>query len=98
MLIFAQVLFWSIYLIKVALAVAAVIGAVTAFATRADAFEVAGRMQKMAWVAILAASTAAFVLPFHSNLLAVAAAVFTGIYWFDVRPQLRDILGNAGGW
>lgn len=73
--------------------IAGVVGAVLAATTRPDAFDAAGRQSKGAWVAILAVSAGAllFQLPF----IAWFAAVAVGIYFFDVRPQINNILrGN----
>lgn len=73
--------------------IAGVVGAVLAATTRPDAFDAAGRQSKGAWVAILAVSAGAllFQLPF----IAWFGAVAVGIYFFDVRPQINNILrGN----
>lgn len=73
--------------------IAGVVGAVLAATTRPDAFDAAGRQSKGAWVAILAVSAGAllFQLPF----IAWFAAVAVGIFFFDVRPQINNILrGN----
>lgn len=103
MLLIDQVIFWSLFVFSLALGVCAGIGAVQCATTRSDAFEVAGRMSKGAWTAILGGCAAVFLLPIAGfplggNIFAIVAAVFTGIYWFDVRPQIKEILGNAGGW
>lgn len=73
--------------------IAGVVGAVLAATTRPDAFDAAGRQSKGAWVAILVVSAGAllFQLPF----IAWFGAVAVGIYFFDVRPQINNILrGN----
>lgn len=76
--------------------VAAIAGIVLAATTRPDAFEAAGRQPKMAWVAILALSTLALLL--RLPFIAWFAAVAVGIYFFDVRPQLNNILRGNSGW
>lgn len=79
-----------------AVGVAGLVGAVFAATTRPDAFEAAGRQSKAAWVAILAVSALACLvrLPF----IAWFGAVAIGIYFFDVRPQVKQILDGNYGW
>lgn len=77
-------------------AIAAVVGAVMAATTRSDAFEAANRQPKMVWVAILAGSALALLLPIP--FVAWFAAVAVGIYFFDVRPQITNILRGNYGW
>ena len=75
------------------------IGAFLAATTREDAFEVADRQKKMIWVAILIAS--GFVLAVFGPsvpILPWVAIIMIGLYWFDVRPQIKSILEGAGGW
>lgn len=79
----------------VAVGVAGIAGVFFASTTRADAFEAANRQPKMTWVAILALSTLALLL--RLPFIAWFAAVAVGIYYFDVRPQVKDIEGNSGG-
>ncbi|APT83903.1 hypothetical protein CAQU_01100 [Corynebacterium aquilae DSM 44791] len=88
----------AFYILRIALALVAGWGAITAALTRADAFEVAGRQAKPIWVAILGICTVVMIVPFRMSILAIVACVFIGIYWFDVRPQLKEILNNSGGW
>nr|WP_083584125.1 DUF2516 family protein [Corynebacterium sp. NML130628] len=78
------------------LAVAGIVGAVMAASTRPDAFEAAGRQSKGTWVAILAGSAFACILslPF----VAWIGAVAIGVYFFDVRPQINNILRGNYGW
>ncbi|MCP1388016.1 DUF2516 family protein [Corynebacterium sp. TA-R-1] len=74
-------------------AAAGIVGAVLAGTTRADAFEAANRQPKMVWVAILAFSALALLIPLP--FIAWFGAVAVGIYYFDVRPQINDLLrGN----
>lgn len=80
----------------VLLGVAAVVGGVLAATTRPDAFEAANRQSKTVWVAILAVS--AFALFLRLPFIAWFGAVAVGIYFFDVRPQITNILRGNYGW
>lgn len=82
--------------ILVLLAVAGIVGAVQVATTREDAFDAAGRQQKWVWCAILAGSALAIVL--QLPLLDWVGIVAIGIYYFDVRPQIRDILAGNYHW
>ena len=82
-------LFW-------ALAIAGIVGAVMAASTRPDAFEAAGRQSKGTWVAILAGS--AFACMLSLPFVAWIGAVAIGVYYFDVRPQINNILRGNYGW
>lgn len=75
------------------------VGAFFAATTREDAFEVADRQKKMIWVAMLVAS--GFVLTVLGPTVPIlpwVAIIMIGLYWFDVRPQIKGILEGAGGW
>lgn len=77
----------------VLLGIAGATGAVLAAMTRPDAFDAAGRQSRSAWVAILAVSALALFL--RLPFIAWFAAVAVGIYYFDVRPQINNLLrGN----
>ena len=76
--------------------VAGIVGAVMAATTRADAFEVANRQSKGAWVGILALAALACLLRFP--FIAWFGAVAIGIYFFDVRPQIQRIVNGDYGW
>lgn len=80
----------------VAVGVAGLVGAVLAATTRPDAFEAAGRQSKAAWVAILGVS--AFACLVRLPFIAWFGAVAIGIYFFDVRPQVKQILDGNYGW
>ncbi|MFC3849263.1 DUF2516 family protein [Corynebacterium hansenii] len=85
------------------LAVAAVVGLVMVLTTRADAFDAADRKSKGVWAGMLAGSAAFLAFPMIGWMMLgipiIASLVITGIYWLDVRPQIRGILDNAqGGW
>ncbi len=75
---------------------AAIAGVVMAATTRPDAFDAAGRLSKMGWVAILAVSAVALLL--GVRFIAWFGAVAVGIYFFDVRPQINNILRGNFGW
>ena len=84
-----RLLYWLI-------ALAGLIGAVTTATTRDDAYPAAGRQGKWIWVAILAAST--FVVFTRFPFLSWAGIVAIGVYYFDVRPQIKSIISGNYGW
>lgn len=88
-----QWLEWGIY---TAIAIAGVVGAIMAATVRDDAYEAAGRQRKWVWVGILAIS--ALVTYTRFPFLSWIGMVAIGIYWFDVRPQIKDILSGNYGW
>ena len=75
-----------------ALAIAAIVGLIMVVITREDAFPAGDRQPKMIWAAILGGSAFAMILPLP--ILSWVGAVATGVYWFDVRPQLRSIING----
>ena len=75
-----------------ALAIAALVGLIMVVMTREDAFPAGDRQPKMIWAAILGGSAFAMLLPLP--ILSWVGAVATGVYWFDVRPQLRSIING----
>lgn len=87
------------YIIKAAvyLAVAAaLIGAGLAAATRTDAFEAGDRQNKWIWVGLLV--LAALMVYLRVQFLSWVGLVIIGLYWFDVRPQIKNILNGNYGW
>ena len=74
------------------LAIAAIVGLIMVVMTREDAFPAGDRQPKMIWAAILGGSAFAMILPLP--ILSWVGAVATGVYWFDVRPQLRSIING----
>lgn len=86
---FEQALFFLI-------AFAGIVGAVFAATTRDDAYDAADRQSRWAWtgILVLSALVVATGMPFLSWLGMVAI----GLYWFDVRPQIKDILQGNYGW
>ena len=75
-----------------ALAIAAIVGLIMVVMTREDAFPAGDHQPKMIWAAILGESAFAMLLPLP--ILSWVGAVATGVYWFDVRPQLRSIING----
>lgn len=73
-----------------------VIGAFSAAMTREDAFTAADRQQKWIWVGLLVLS--AFLVITVVPFLSWIGLVIIGLYWWDVRPQLRDLLSGQAGW
>ncbi|QGU02975.1 hypothetical protein CKALI_10620 [Corynebacterium kalinowskii] len=82
--------------IYVLIAICGLVGAAQVATTREDAFEAAGRQQKWMWCAILAGSAAAIM--FRFPLLDWIGIVAIGVYFFDVRPQIKDILAGNYRW
>ncbi len=87
---------WIVQGIYIAIAIAGFIGAFMVATTREDAFEVAGRQSKMIWVALLGVS--GFALMLGLPFLTWIGMVIIGLYWWDVRPQIKNILSGNGGW
>ncbi len=84
-------LFWRlVYLALLGLQVYALVDAAI---TPAATFPAAGKLTKNIWLAILAVALVItqFVSPL--NLLGIAAAVATIVYFVDVRPALRHLRG-----
>lgn len=77
-------------------AVAGLVGAISAAMTRDDAFDADSRQSKMVWVAMLAGS--AFIVPMPIPILPWVGMVIIGIYWFDVRPSLRALINGEYRW
>lgn len=79
----------------------ALIGAVMVLTTRADAFDAADRKSRGIWTAMMFGSAAFLLMPWIGwaflGIPIIAGMVITGIYWMDVRPQIKDILANAQG-
>ncbi|AHI03992.1 DUF2516 family protein [Corynebacterium falsenii] len=76
----------------------AIIGLIQLASTRNDAFTVIDR-KKENWLMLLGGASALGLLSLFVNmeLLWVIAAVIVGIYWQDIRPAIKDVLGNASG-
>jgi hypothetical protein len=76
-------------------AIAAIWGAVQVAMTRDDAFTVIDR-SKQNWVLLLGgAGLGVLVLGPIVSMIWIIGAVIVGIYWQDIRPSIRDVLGNA---
>lgn len=76
--------------------IAGIAGAIMAGLTRQDAFPAADRMPKVAWVVILLVSAFACLSGF--GFLGLVGCVFIGVYFFDVRPQINNLLRGNYGW
>ena len=59
---------------------------------REDAFRAGDRQGKWVWVGLLAGSAVA--MGTGLAFLSWIGAVITGVYWFDVRPQLKAIING----
>lgn len=80
-------------------AVAGLVGIVLLLGTRPDAFPAADRQSKFTWLALLAGGTFACMIGPQFAFISIAGVVIVGLYWWDLRPQLRDLLGGQrGGW
>ncbi|MDK8454698.1 DUF2516 family protein [Corynebacterium marquesiae] len=79
------------YILRI-LALTAIIGAILAATTREDAFRAGDRQGKWVWVGLLAGSAVAMTTGLA--FLSWIGAVITGVYWFDVRPQLKAIING----
>ncbi len=79
----------------------AVVGAIMVATTRRDAFDAASRKPKEQWLGMLAGSAFFLLFPMFGWMLLgipiIVGSVVTGVYWLDVRPNIRDILANAQG-
>lgn len=79
----------------------ALVGAIMVITTRADAFDAADRKSRNVWAGLLVGSAIFLLLPWLGWALLgipmIAGLVITGIYWLDVRPQIKDIMSNAQG-
>lgn len=74
------------------------IGAAQAATTREDAFTAADRQQKWVWVGLLVLSAFFVVIGQPLIFLSWVGLVIIGLYWWDVRPQLRSLINGSGGW
>ena len=78
--------------IFMAVSLFAFIGAVLAAMTREDAFRAGDRQNKWVWVGLLFGSALLMNLPLP--FVSWIGAIITGVYWFDVRPQLKAIING----
>ncbi|AJI77868.1 MULTISPECIES: DUF2516 family protein [Corynebacterium] len=70
----------------------ALLGAILAAMTREDAFRAGDRQNKWVWVGLLAGSALLMNTPLP--FVRWVGAIITGLYWFDVRPQLKAIING----
>ncbi|OFP23748.1 hypothetical protein HMPREF2996_10635 [Corynebacterium sp. HMSC066C02] len=78
--------------IFMAVSLFALVGAVLAAMTREDAFRAGDRQNKWVWVGLLVGSALLMNLPLP--FVSWIGAIITGVYWFDVRPQLKAIING----
>ncbi|MTD92355.1 DUF2516 family protein [Corynebacterium hiratae] len=78
--------------IFMAVSLFALVGAVLAAMTREDAFRAGDRQNKWVWVGLLFGSALLMNLPLP--FVSWIGAIITGVYWFDVRPQLKAIING----
>ena len=78
--------------IFMAVSLFALLGAVLAAMTREDAFRAGDRQNKWVWVGLLFGSALLMNLPLP--FVSWIGAIITGVYWFDVRPQLKAIING----
>ena len=90
---FLYELAWNLdsYIFQI-LTLTAIVGAVLAASTREDAFRAGDRQGKWVWVGLLAGSAVAMAT--GMLFLSWIGTVITGVYWFDVRPQLKAIING----
>lgn len=95
---FSYLLFYLNIAAMVVTLVLAVAGFIQVVTTRSDAFTVLDRQQQN-WLLLLGGAVVGTLLSyqFGMQMLWIIAAVIVGIYWMDVRPSVKDVLGNAGG-
>lgn len=75
--------------------IGAVWGAIQVLMTRDDAFTVIDR-SKQNWLLLLGGTAVGvMVLGPFLGFIWIIGAVIVGIYWQDIRPSIRDVLGNA---
>lgn len=94
-----MVLFYIGMLVRVvhyAIAAAGVVGAVFVASTREDAFPAADRKPKPVWLGILLGS--ALVVAINFPFLSWIGIVAIGVYWFDVYPQIKDLIDGRNRW
>ncbi|KAA8728473.1 DUF2516 family protein [Corynebacterium phocae] len=89
---------WLYVAVYCLVGLAGALGVITVLSTRSDAFEAAGRQSRTNWALMLAASSAVLVIPVGFDFLAWVGAVVIGVYWFDVRPQLQNIVNGNSSW
>lgn len=84
--------------VVIAIAAASLVGLVQVLSTRDDAFFVVDR-EKSKWSMLMGGALLAAVASYflRMDMLWVIGGVIAGLYWFDVRPSIRDVLDNASG-
>ncbi|WKD62091.1 hypothetical protein CCICO_10460 [Corynebacterium ciconiae DSM 44920] len=80
-----MILYWPV-------SIAGAIGAVQIAGTRPDAFDAADRKDKWTWFGMVLGSALATFIGFP--ILSWVGIVVIGVYWWDVRPQIKSILNG----
>ena len=84
---------YVLFVVQVAVLVAAVYAFVHAAMQRPDAFTAADKLTKPVWLVILGV---AVLLALVLGIMGVAiAAVASGVYLVDVRPKILEIQGKS---
>lgn len=81
----------------IAVGVAGLVGAVMVARTREDAFTAGDRQPKNVWLALMVGASLVCFFP-ALMILSIIGCVIIGVYWCDVRPQLKDITEGNAGW
>lgn len=101
---FSMVFGIFLWAINALLALASVVAVVQILSTRADAFDAADRRPRNTWAGIM--GVVAFIMVAKAllgstgfGLLSLVSCIILGIYFFDVRPSIKDVLtGQNNYW
>lgn len=83
--------------LQIALALAALVGALFAARIRSDAYPAADRHPKAVWVSILLV-TGIVIGATQVMLFSFIGSIIIGLFWFDIYPQLRDLVEGRYNW
>lgn len=89
---------WFEYGLFLLVAVAGIVGAGMALTMNDQAFDFNNRQPKLAWAAMLFVSAIACVGYPMVSMLAIIGVVVIGLFWFDVRPEVKSLMDGNGGW
>lgn len=90
--------FFTIFnLITLALILVSVFAFIDALTRRADAFVAAGKLTKPIWATIVGVSALVFFLWGFWSFFSLPAMVAVMVYFVDVRPAVRGIVGDSRG-
>lgn len=91
-----HILRYAVLVVMALIGLAGIVGAALCATTREDAFTAGDRQQKWVWFGILLGASLGMFL--NIQILHWVGMVVIGIYWFDVRPQLKDIVNGGSTW